>query len=91
MISIVACEAAQDLDLEIGIDYVYLMIKKIVDNFPEEIRNAWSSLMKKGIFNYVAFKAIQAGKAAAISFCTPYLGPEICAKAIEGFAKALGI
>ena len=36
-------------------------------------------------------KLVQAGKAAAITFCSAYLTPVVCTPAVEGLCTLLGI
>ena len=93
LIAIVACETVNDIDLESWWtdirDKVEDAVKSAWDKLTDAVKNAVNWLKEKGIYDMVKDKVVQIGKAAAITFCTPYLGPTICASAVEGVAQLI--
>ena len=93
MIAIVAFETVNDIDLEIWWtdirDKVEDAVKDAWDKLSDAVKKGIDYLKEKGIYDLLKDKVIQAGKAAAIAFCTPYLGPAICASAVEGVSKLI--
>ena len=95
LIAIVACETIQEIDLESWWtdirDKVEDAVKDAWDKLTEAVKKAVNWLKEKGIYDLVKDKVIQLGKAAAIAFCTPYLGPAICASAVDYLAQLAGV
>ena len=93
LIAIVACETIQEIDLESWWtdirDKVEDAVKDAWDKLSDAVKKGIDYLKEKGIYDLLKDKVIQAGKAAAIAFCTPYLGPAICASAVEGVSKLI--
>ena len=94
LIAIVACETIQEIDLESWWtdirDKVEDAVKDAWDKLSDAVKKGIDYLKEKGIYDLLKDKVIQAGKAAAIAFCTPYLGPAICASAVDYLAKLAG-
>ena len=86
LIAIVACETVEDLDLE--------WPKWLTDAWnwvSNAAKNAFNWLKDKGILDAVKNVAINAGKAAAIAWCTPYLSTPVCTLAVNAICSIFGI
>ena len=91
LIAIVACEAVEDFDLDGWWKKVKKKLKSVWDKLSGAVKKAVNWLKDKGIYDLVKQKLIQLGKAAAISFCSGYLSPAVCAPAVEGLCSIAGI
>ena len=93
LIAIVACETAQDINIEGWWsdirDRIEKALKDAWDTLSQDVKDAINWLKEKGIYDTVKEQLVGSGKTAAIGICTPVLGPAICGAAIEGLAKLM--
>ncbi len=91
LIAIVACEAIEDFDIEGWLDDIGDFFSDLWDKLSDAVKNAVNFLKDKGIYDLIKDKLLQAGKTAAITFCSAYLTPVVCGPAVEGLCTLLGI
>ena len=92
LIAIVACEAVQELELESWIHWIGVGKPKedkkyIYEHLKKAVKKAVDWLKEHGYYDFIKNKIKELGKAAAVAFCSNYLGYEFCSNAIEGVSE----